>query len=199
MKADRAMRSALVILFCTKAFAQIDHALDGVESRLPHQRRKVAGCQTFETPKVRRMVVKRQTQLGAGISQQQQNLGGLEKSECHLQVEPAKARFVQPIQQVGGRHEDAVVERLHLLQQFVDLRHLPVPVGIAARCEKAVGFVDDQYGALMAGGLEGFCDELLGLPNEASEQLSARLEQRRFAQHVGDVLGQRGLAGTGGP
>ena len=163
----------------------------------------------FDSGKVARAQLRQPIQPGAQRGAQQRRvavqrldhkhalaLRRRERQELDFEGETAQRRLIEPVDQVGGADKHAA-ETLHALQHLVDFGHFVGALSAAPVLQKTVGFVEQQHALLGFGFLEHGSHVLFGFADVLAHQVARLLDHQRPANGLGQVFGQRRLAGAG--
>ena len=115
--------------------------------------------------------------------------------ELDLDGEPATGCIVETSVEICCGNENAV-EIFHLRQQFVDLLHFEIALGIVAVAEKTVRFVEEEYCLALFGFAECRLDVCFSFADVLSEQIACSLDDQISVQTAGEIPYEFGLAGT---
>lgn len=115
--------------------------------------------------------------------------------ELDLDGEPATRCIVETSVEICRGNKNAV-EIFHLRQQFVDLLHFKIALGVVAVVEKTIRFVEEENRLALFGFAERCLDVCFGFADVLSEQIACSLDDQIPVQTAGEIPYEFGLAGT---
>ena len=122
----------------------------------------------------------------------------VEVAELELEREAAHRRRIEVLREVRRGDHDAV-EVLHLLQEFVDHRHLPVPGRTVAVLKKSVDLIEEQDRVLRFRSAERIGDILFILADPLREDVAPLHHDHLAVKLAAEILDELGLARAGRP